>query len=70
MFDIREEYEKQAQEAIDGFEDTKITITDREKTTDWLLSHIDILRGMNENNIHEEVTYNKIKTMVQKYDFT
>jgi hypothetical protein len=63
MFGMREEYKKRAQEAIKGF-------ADRETTIEWMLSHINMLRGMYEiyeNGIHEKATPDKIEAMIQKY---
>ena len=71
MFDMREEYRKRAEEAIEAFEDAGITFVDRETTIGWMLSHINMLRGMYEiydNGIHEEATPDKIEAMIQKYD--
>lgn len=71
MFEMREEYKKRAQEAIRGFEDAGITFADRETTIGWMLSHINMLRGMYEiyeNGLHKEATPDKIESMIQKYD--
>ncbi|MFC6766679.1 Kiwa anti-phage protein KwaB-like domain-containing protein [Natrinema soli] len=71
MFNMREEYEKRAKEAIDGFEDAGIRFTDKEKTTDWLLGHINMLRGMYEiydAGIHQQATPSQIETMIKNYD--
>jgi hypothetical protein len=70
MFELRGEYERRAQEAIDGFNDAGITFAEHSKTSEWLLSHIYMLRSMNEiyeNNIYEFFTPDKIEEMIQNY---
>lgn len=71
MFNMREEYEKRAKEAINSFEDSGIQFADRNKIADWLLSHINILRGMYEiydKDIHKEADPEQIEKMIEEYE--
>lgn len=71
MFNMREEYEKRAKEAIEGFEEAGICLANKDKMTEWLLSHINILRGMYEvydTGIHEQATPDQIEQMIQTYE--
>lgn len=51
MFDMREEYEESAHEAISKYQDSGIKFQDPDKIEGWLLSHINMLREMYE--IHD-----------------
>lgn len=71
MFNMREEYEKRAKKAIEGFEEAGICLANKSKMTEWLLSHINILRGMHEVHdaeIHEQATPNQIEQMIETYE--
>lgn len=71
IFNMREEYEKRAKEAIEGFEQSGIRLANKEKMSEWLLSHINILRGMYEvydTGIHEQATPDQIEQMIKAYE--
>jgi hypothetical protein len=71
MFEMREEYEQRAEEALDGFEESGIQFEEAEKTKDWLTSQMGMLRGMHEihdNNIHERATPETVEQIIRKYE--
>jgi hypothetical protein len=46
MFNLRDEYEEQAQSAISDWEESGIKFQDEDQIEEWLLSHINMLREM------------------------
>lgn len=71
MFEMREEYERRAEEALEGFKDSGIIFDNQEQTNQWLQSQMNMLRGMYEiydNQIHEKITPKKVEEFINKYD--
>lgn len=71
MFEMRNEYEKRAEEALDGFQDSGIIFDNQEKTRQWLTSQMNMLRGMHEihdNELHDKITPDKVEQLISKYE--
>ncbi len=69
IFNMEDAYREKAEEAMDALEDSGIIITDG--TSDWLLSHINILRAMYEiydEDIHEKASPDEIEETIEEYD--
>lgn len=70
VFGLREKYLERGQEVIDTLTDSGITFADHDKTKEWLLSHIYMLRGMYEiyqYNIHNQLTPEMVRKWIDRY---
>lgn len=70
MFEMKEEYEKRAEEVFDGFEESGVIFGNKEQTQKWLTSQMSMLRGMHEihdNDIHQQITPDKLEQIINKY---
>lgn len=71
MFEMRDEYEKQAEEVINSFQEAGIGFAEEKLTDEWLMGDIRVLRRLYEiyeNGIPEYATPKKIRQLIEKYD--
>lgn len=71
LFEIREEYERQAENVIDRFNKSGITFANQRLENEWLVGDIRILRKMFEvrkNKIPKYATPDKIEEVIEKYE--
>lgn len=70
MFEMREEYEKQAEKVVSQFNEAGIGFSDDKIADEWLMGDIRVLRRMfeiQENGIPEYATPKKIKQIIDDY---
>lgn len=70
MFEMRDEYERQANQVIEKFGNAGIKLANEKVRDEWLVGEIRILRKMfevSQNEIAHHATPNKIKQVIEKY---